>query len=188
VLAGILPGAVVDLISPAVAQAAGGRVPPQLDNPWLTLVPGGRGAEHLQRLSRARLHHLERDDGGLAGAPAGLAQAAPRPGWDCGFPLADPATQYGAGSFAQPIRRALGGTLLAARERVEMPPPGDPRPARHAAHTEDLAWSWLYLPVAAGVGVVAARLNGLQFLTIRRYLSLVFVSLILLLLGLAIWN
>jgi hypothetical protein len=32
--------------------------------------------------------------------------------------------------MAQPVRRMLGGTLLAAREAVTMPPPGDTRPAR----------------------------------------------------------
>ena len=29
------------------------------------------------------------------------------PAWDCGFPDANPATQYTAASFAQPIRRVL---------------------------------------------------------------------------------
>jgi hypothetical protein len=37
------------------------------------------------------------------------------------------------------------------------------------------------------VGFAAEKLNALQFLTIRRYLSLVFLALILLLLVLAIW-
>ena len=41
---------------------------------------------------------------------------------------------------------------------------------------------------AAAIEFAAARANGLQFLTIRRYLGLVFASLILLLVGLAIWN
>ena len=35
--------------------------------------------------------------------------------------------------------------------------------------------------------LAAERLNPLQFLTIRRYLSLVFVALVVLLLVLAIW-
>ncbi len=188
VLAGILPGAAVDLIAPAVGQAAGGRVPPQLGNPWLTLVP----VAEVQSSYSGFLVLVFTTASAMTAAWLVHRLASRRlrrgPAWDCGLPLADPATQYGAGSFAQPIRRALGGTLLAARERVEMPPPGDLRPARHAASTEDLAWTWLYLPVAAGVGALAARLNGLQFLTIRRYLSLVFVSLILLLVGLAVWN
>jgi hypothetical protein len=37
------------------------------------------------------------------------------------------------------------------------------------------------------VSLAADRLNHLQFLTIRRYLSLVFLALVVLLLVLAIW-
>jgi len=53
-----------------------------------------------------------------------------------------------------------------------------------------LAYGPLYrLPEieACGVAAVADRLNYLQFLTIRSYLSLVFAALVLLLLVLAIW-
>ena len=42
----------------------------------------------------------------------------------------------------------------------------------------DLVWDALYAPIAGCVGFVADRLNRLQFLTIRRYLSLVFVALV----------
>jgi hypothetical protein len=80
------------------------------------------------------------------------------------------------------------GTLIfRARERVEMPPPGDLRPARLHLQLRDLIWDALYAPVAGAVAVAAGRLNYLQFLTIRRYLTLVFGVLILLLLVLAIW-
>jgi hypothetical protein len=51
----------------------------------------------------------------------------------------------------------------------------------------DPVWDWFYAPVAFAVGFAAERLNHLQFLTIRRYLMLVFVLLILLLLVAAIW-
>jgi hypothetical protein len=44
------------------------------------------------------------------------------------------------------------------------------------------------MPVAAGVGFAAERLNALQFLTIRRYLGLVFVTLVTLLVVLALWS
>ena len=46
----------------------------------------------------------------------------------------------------------------------------------------------IYAPVAGAVGFAADRLNWLQFLTIRRYLSLVFLALIFLLLVLAVWR
>jgi hypothetical protein len=51
----------------------------------------------------------------------------------------------------------------------------------------DLIWDALYAPIAAAVGFTADRLNHLQFLTIRQFLSLVFAALVLLLLVLAIW-
>jgi len=50
----------------------------------------------------------------------------------------------------------------------------------------DLIWEALYAPIAIGIGFVTQYINILQFLTIRRYLSLVFVALVLLLLVLAI--
>ncbi|MGC1856282.1 MAG: hydrogenase 4 subunit B, partial [Pseudolabrys sp.] len=78
-------------------------------------------------------------------------------------------------------------SLFRARERVEMPAPGDLEPARFEVTLRDLAWEWLYLPVAAAVDRIATRINVLQFLTIRRYLTLVFAALVLLLLVLAIW-
>jgi hydrogenase-4 component B len=52
----------------------------------------------------------------------------------------------------------------------------------------DLVWEGMYQPIAGAVGFCADRLNHLQFLTIRRYLSLVFATLVTLLLVLAIWS
>jgi hypothetical protein len=77
--------------------------------------------------------------------------------------------------------------VFRAREQVEMPPPGDVRPARFHVQVNDLIWDYLYAPIAGTVGVVAAGLNHLQFLTIRRYLTLVFLALVGLLLVLAVW-
>ena len=110
------------------------------------------------------------------------------PAWDCGYPDASPATQYTAMSFAQPIRRVFGTTVFHARETVEMPPPGDMRPARLTVEMRDLIWDTIYAPIATGIGFAADRLNRLQFLTIRQFLSLVFGALVFLLLVLAIWS
>ena len=84
--------------------------------------------------------------------------------WDCGFPDASPATQYTAGSFAQPIRRVFGTFVFHAREEIHMPPPGDMRPARFHVHLHDLVWDVLYAPVERVVGFTADRLNRVQFL------------------------
>ncbi len=46
----------------------------------------------------------------------------------------------------------------------------------------------MYAPRGNGVDFAAERLNQLQFLTIRRYLTLVFAALVGLLIVLAIWQ
>src|SRR4029079_2637379 len=99
-----------------------------------------------------------------------------------------PLIQYSAGSFAQPIRRVFGTLVFYAREHVDMPSPGDARPAKFRIELHDVIWDLFYAPLAIGVGFVATRFNVLQFLTIRRYLSLVFLTLVALLLVLAIWS
>ena len=109
------------------------------------------------------------------------------PAWDCGFPDRSPATQYTASSFAQPIRRVFGTAVFRAREHGEMPAPGDVRPARLVVELRDLIWDAIYAPIATAVDGAAERLNKLQFLTIRQYLSLVFGALVTLLLVIAIW-
>ena len=108
------------------------------------------------------------------------------PAWDCGFPDPRPQTQYSADSLAQPLRRVFGTSLFRARERVDMPAPGDRRAARLEVRLRDLIWECLYLPVADGLAWFTGRINVLQFLTIRRYLTMMFVALALLLTVVAI--
>jgi hypothetical protein len=99
------------------------------------------------------------------------------PAWDCGFPDPRPQTQYSADSLSQPLRRVFGPALFQASERVDMPPPGDRRPARLEVRIRDLIWDGLYAPVIEGLGWFTERINGLQFLTIRRYLTFMFAAL-----------
>jgi len=110
------------------------------------------------------------------------------PAWDCGFPDASPATQYTAGSFAQPIRRVFGSVVFRAREHVTLPKPGDTSVARLRVDLHDTIWEALYLPIIRGVDAMADRLNRLQFLTIRTYLTLVFSALVLLLIIVGTWR
>jgi hypothetical protein len=51
---------------------------------------------------------------------------------------ANPATQYTASSFAQPIRRVFGAVVFRAREHVDMPAPGALEPARLTVDMRDL--------------------------------------------------
>jgi hydrogenase-4 component B len=186
-LAGILPGLFIDALAPVVQALAGGRMPVQTGVEWLSIVPIAQSRSSYNgllvflfmvisgALAASAIHRLASDK--LRRGPA----------WDCGYPDASPATQYTASSFAQPIRRVFGSVVFGAREQVEMPPPGDPRPARMTVVLHDPIWETLYLPVAAGVGYAAERLNHLQFLTIRQFLSVVFAALVILLLVLALW-
>ena len=110
------------------------------------------------------------------------------PAWDCGYPDPSTQTQYTASSFAQPIRRVFGTLVFRASEQVEMPPPGDMRPARIVVRLTDTIWDALYAADRRTPSPMSPdRLNRLQYLSIRHYLGFVFVSLVGLLLVLAMW-
>lgn len=185
---GIVPGFFIDRLSLVVQSLVGGQMPHQLSVAWLSIVPIAESRSSYNgllvflfiavstALAVVAIHRL---------ASRAVRRSAP---WDCGFPSASPVTQYTASSFAQPIRRVFGATVFRARETVHMPPPGDRSPASFSVTMQDLIWDCLYVPIARAVGFVAGQLNYFQFLTIRRYLSLVFLALVSLLLILAIWS
>ena len=186
-VAGILPGFFIDALAPVVQSLVGARMPVQSGVDWLSIVPIAESRSSYNGLLVFLFMLLS---GALAAwAIHRLASDKVRraPPWDCGYPDASPATQYTASSFAQPIRRVFGTVVFRAREQVDMPPPGALQPARLTVEMRDLVWDALYAPIAGGVGFAADRLNHLQFLTIRQFLSLVFAALVLLLLVLAIW-
>jgi formate hydrogenlyase subunit 3/multisubunit Na+/H+ antiporter MnhD subunit len=187
-LGGIFPGTVIDLIAPVTDDLVGARMPAQTAIDWLTIVPIAEGRSSYNGLLVFLFVALSASLAVLLAHRLGSRALRRAPAWDCGFPDASPATQYTAGSFAQPIRRVFGTIVFRARERVEMPPPGDCRPARLTVDLRDPVWDVLYAPISGAVDAAAGRLNALQFLTIRRYLSLVFLLLVILLLVLAIWQ
>lgn len=183
---GILPGFVIDALSPVTTALVGGRMPEQAAIPWLSIVPVAEGRSSYNGL--LVFLFIAASAGLVALAIHHLASSAFRraPAWDCGFPDPSPATQYTAASFSQPIRRVFA-RVYRTRERVDMPAPGEMRPATLAVETRDIAWDGLYQPAANAVLAVADRLNRFQFLTVRRYLGVVFAALVLLLLVLAVW-
>ncbi len=184
---GVLPGPVIDAVAPAVQGLVGARMPAQTADAWLSIVPI---AESRSSYNGLLVFGFVALSASLAAyAIHRLASHAVRraPAWDCGFPDPNPATQYTADSFAQPIRRVFGTFVLQARERVDMPSPGDARPARLTVTLRDLVWETIYAPVDDVVWSAAERLNRLQFLTIRKYLSLVFMALVALLLAVSLW-
>jgi len=182
---GLMPQMVLGLLRPVTALLLPESPWLVLSN-WLWLAP--LGADHssysglvillaiafLAALLVVAVHRL------------GSSRLRRSPAWDCGFPDARPETQYGASSFAQPIRRIFGSVAFAARERIDMPAPGETRPARLEVSLRDPVWDGLYAPATSAVGWLADHMNVLQFQTIRRYLTLMFAALVLLLLIVAL--
>jgi hydrogenase-4 component B len=186
-LVGILPGIVIDGLAPTVHGIVGARMPVQMSSPWLSIVPVIESRSSYNGLLVFAFALLTASLAAYAIHRVASNALRRAPPWDCGYPDATPVTQYSADSFAQPIRRVFGTVVFRAAERVEMPPPSDPRPARLTVSLHDLIYDWLYAPVALGVTFASERLNHLQFLTIRQYLSLVFGALVSLLTVLALW-
>jgi len=103
------------------------------------------------------------------------------PAWDCGFPDPSPATQYTASSYSQPLRRVYGGVVYSATETVDMPPPGSLREGRFRIRFTDYLWRFLYAMPAKALWALSERFDHIHYLTIRRYLVLMFSTLIVLL-------
>jgi formate hydrogenlyase subunit 3/multisubunit Na+/H+ antiporter MnhD subunit len=187
-IAGILPAYFIDALASVTHALVGDSLPSRQGLEWLTIVPIEESRSSYNGLLLLA----------FIAASAGLAAEVihrwasnltrKSDAWDCGFPDASPATQYTAGSFSQPIRRVFGTVVFRAREEVDMPAPGDSRAARLHVELRDLLWETLYLPAAAAVGFAAEKLNRVQFMTIRGYLTLVFAALVVLLAILAIWQ
>ncbi|MGA8433563.1 MAG: hydrogenase 4 subunit B [Methyloceanibacter sp.] len=186
-IAGILPGYFIDALAPVAKSMVGESMPLQHGVPFLSIVPIAEGRSSYNGL----LVFLFMVFSGVAAAIVIHRFASDRirrgPAWDCGYPDPSTQTQYTSSSFAQPFRRVFGTLVFRASEQVDMPPPGDQRPARLVVRLTDTIWDALYEPIAVVVGTIADRLNRLQYLSIRHYLGFVFVSLVGLLLVLAIW-
>lgn len=186
-LAGILPAWLIDPLAPVTTLVVSERMPIQTADPWLSIVPVSESRSSYNGLLVLVFIALS-----AAAAAYIIHRFASRsvrrgPAWDCGYPDPAPRTQYTAASFAQPIRRVFGSMVFRASEHVDMPSPGDTRPAVYEARIHDLIWETVYVPIGLAVDVLSDLLNKMQFLTIRRFLSMVFVALIVLLLVLAIW-
>jgi hydrogenase-4 component B len=186
-VAGILPGIFIDALAPVINALVGASMPQQTGLDWLTIVPIAESRSSYNGLLVFIFVSLSGSIAAFAIHRLASDRLRRGPAWDCGYPDPSPATQYTASSFAQPIRRVYGATVFHAREIGEMPPPGATTPARLTVEMRDLIWDAAYEPIASFISYAAERLNVLQFLTIRRYLSLVFSALVLLLLVLAIW-
>jgi hydrogenase-4 component B len=186
-LAGIFPGLVIDALAPVADTLVGQPMPRQATQPWLSIVPVAEGRSSYNGLLLFAFIALSATAIAWVVHRYGSRLARRSIAWGCGFDEPVRAGQYSAPSFAQPIQRVFGPLLFRSSETVEMPPPGSLGPSRHRLVLHDLVWDLLYAPMAGLVSAAADRLNVLQFLTIRRYLSFVFAALVVLLLALALW-
>ncbi len=187
-VAGILPGLFIDMLAPVVRDLTAASMPVQTFLPWASIVPIAESRSSYNGL--LILLFLS-----ISGTLAAMfihryATRATRRSdiWDCGFPNPTAAAQYTSSSFAMPIRRVFGATVFMVRERLDMPRPGETRSGHFHVKVFDPAWRYIYGPMARAVLRSAVSLNALQFLTIRRYLTLVFATLVLLLLVVAAWR
>jgi hydrogenase-4 component B len=186
-VAGVVPGIFLDALAPVAQALVGMSMPHQTGLAWLAVVPIAESRSSYDGLLLFIFVVLSGSIAAFAIHRLASNKMRRGPAWDCGYPDPSPATQYTASSFAQPIRRVFGTIVFAAREIGEMPPPGSTAPARLTVQIHDLIWDFAYAPIAGGIEAIAERLNVLQFLTIRSYLTLVFAALVFLLLVLAIW-
>src|SRR5712691_5808229 len=187
-VAGILPGAFIDALAPVVQGLVGARMPMQSGVEWLSIVPIAESRSSYNGL----LVFLFIINSAILAALAIHRFASDRlrraPPWDCGYPDPTPASQYTSSSFAMPIRRVFGTTVFRVAEKLDMPRPGETRAGAFHVKVFDPAWGFAYGPLARFVARTAGALNVLQFLTIRRYLTLTFSALIVLLLVVAAWR
>jgi hydrogenase-4 component B len=185
-MAGLLPSLLIDTISPAARDFVGARMPAQSELSWLSIAPIAQSRSSYNGLlvfvfilfsayaARWVIHRF------------GSARSRRAPAWDCGYIETSPAAQYTGSSFAQPIRRTLGVIAFSARERLDMPAPGDTRAARLSVEITDRIFEYLYAPLTRAVESCASGLNILSLLTIQQYLALVFAALVFLLMLIAI--
>jgi len=185
-VAGVLPGLFIDALAPVARTMVGNSMPHQSDLQWFTIVPIAQSRSSYDGLLVFAFMLLSGSIASVAIHRLASDRLRRAPAWDCGFPDGNPAIQYTASSFSQPIRRVFGTLVFGAREIGEMPPPGSAATARLTVVMHDLIWEGLYAPIAKLIGFATMRINVLQFLTIRRYLTLVFVALVLLLVVLSL--
>jgi len=184
--AGLLPGVVIDALSPVVQALAGARMPAQSATAWLTIVPVPDAHSSYNGLLIAAFVAFVALTSALAARALGSSATRRARLWDCGYPGLGPLSQYSAASLSQPIRRVMASVVLRSRERVDMPPPGMLTAARIDKAIHDPAWDWIFTPIGLAVAFAAGKFNHFQFLTIRRYLGLVFLLLVALLMYLGL--
>jgi hydrogenase-4 component B len=141
-LLGIMPGIAIDDIAPVTQRLVEQSIPPHTGIDWLSIAPiaesrssysGLLGFVFISLSTPLVIEIIQR-----------FASRVVRrgPTCDCGYPDPSPVTQYTADSFSQNrnrcrgrdapllIRHVFGPVVFQARQRADMPLPGDASPAR----------------------------------------------------------
>jgi len=182
ILGGLLGGALTMVLSPVLRELAGGALPGAATGPTMFSLVAFDPARSIYDAPIIALFVAIASLTTLVVVHRVSERRTRRgPAWDCGFPDPSAVTQYTASSFAQPLRRVYGAVFFSARETVAMPPPGDTQAARFSVTLVDHVWRTLYAAPGRALLRLSERLNALQFLTIRRYLALMFAALVILL-------
>lgn len=187
-LAGIFPGYVIDTIAPLTQMLVDGSMPEQLAETGLTIVPIKQSLSSYNGLLVMLFIITSASLSAFAIHRIASRKTRRSAAWDCGYPDSSTNTQYTAGGFVQPIRSVFGSTLFQVREEVHMPPQGSTLPARMKLIMRDLIWEKLFAPIEGMVTATSNWLNQSQFWTIRKYLTLVLVSLVFMLTVVALWR
>jgi hydrogenase-4 component B len=187
-LSGLFPGIIIDWFQPVATELVAGHMPPQVSIPWLSIVPVSASRSSYNGLLLFAFVVVAALMAAIVVHRLASQVVRRAPFWDCGYPNLGVLAQYSATSLAQPIRRVFATLAFSAHEQIDMPPPGNLQPATLRRFLRDPVWDFVYAPLAGVIGATATLLNHIQFLTIRRYLSFVFIALIVLVVVLALWG
>ncbi|RAU22925.1 hydrogenase 4 subunit B [Paramagnetospirillum kuznetsovii] len=186
IILGAVPVTVTDAVSHVVQPLTGVSfaVSADLGWPWLSPVSSTRGSYSGTVLVMTGLSLFVICIVLVHGF--GTTRVRRADAWDCGHRENIVNAQYSGESFAQPLRRVFCSSLFGVKETVTMPDPGDMAPAKLEVRVIDRIWVFLYLGIGRVVGFVADRVNRMQFLTVRRYLLMMFATLVFMLLVVAV--
>ena len=140
-LAGILPGFVIDALAPAVHGLVGARMPRAGRIAWLSIVPIAESRSSYNGLLVFVFIALSAMLAAFAIHRFASRRAPPRPGLGLRLSRSEP----GDAIHRRQLRpadppRVRHASCSARASTVEMPPPGDPRPARFDVELRDLVW------------------------------------------------
>ena len=189
-LVGLLPGLVIDAHGAGRAATGGAaRCPSQSGDRVAVDRAGRREPQLLQRPAGLRVHRRSRrcwPSRSSTASPRAPCAAA-RPG-TAAFPIR--ARPPNTRPTASPSRSGACSARGVPRARAASTCRRRATRARRGLTVtlRDLVWETLYAPIGRAVRLAAEKLNHLQFLTIRQYLSLVFAALVVLLLVISIWT